>query len=159
MARRTWTSGPFAESARELLVVKDGHIRHGLRAFDDLAARVAAEAGGLVVTHGEPHPGNLIWAGGQPMLVDWDTVGMAIPERDLWWIRGDENALRTYAAAAGREPSAAALALYRLRWHLDDVSSFASSLRSPHDRTDDAEHALRSLNIAISLAEEAAAAG
>ena len=44
---------------------------------------------GRVVTHGEPHPGNVLrmQAGGL-RLVDWDTVRLAPPERDLWMVFG-----------------------------------------------------------------------
>ena len=39
----------------------------------------------LVVTHGEPHAGNVMRrSDGRHLLVDWDTVAVAPPERDLW---------------------------------------------------------------------------
>jgi aminoglycoside phosphotransferase (APT) family kinase protein len=42
-----------------------------------------------VITHGEPHPGNLMVTDRGPVLIGWDTVGLARPERDLWWVLGD----------------------------------------------------------------------
>jgi spectinomycin phosphotransferase len=48
--------------------------------------REAAESGPVVVTHGEPHPGNILRAAGGLYLIDWDTVGLALPERDLWMV-------------------------------------------------------------------------
>jgi spectinomycin phosphotransferase len=145
-----WSGGPFAEPARELLARTHCEVRSLLGAFDELRAQVAAGPGELVVTHGEPHPGNLIWAGGALMLIDWDTVGLGPPERDLWMIAGaDGAALRVYADATGRAADPAALALFRLRWTLDDISSFVSQLRSRHDRTPGSEHAWRSLNQSV----------
>ena len=91
---RPWTGGPFAEPARELLAGAAGPVRRGLDALDRWA-RAPAAPENLVITHGEPHPGNIIRvaadgaggagpASGAIMLIDWDTVGLAPPERDLW---------------------------------------------------------------------------
>jgi len=107
-------------------------------------------AGDAVVTHGEPHPGNLIRVGAQLMLVDWDTVGLARPERDLWMVAGENGEeLRRYTAITGRPVDRAALALYRLRWALDDISLFARQLRAPHDRSADTEHAWQALRLTV----------
>jgi spectinomycin phosphotransferase len=38
----------------------------------------------VLVTHGEPPPGNILRAAGKLRLIDWDTAGLALPERDLW---------------------------------------------------------------------------
>ena len=103
-----------------------------------------------MITHGEPHPGNIIRVGREIMLVDWDTVGLAPPERDLWLVAsetGDE--LRRYTELTGRIVDATALELYRLRWALDDISCFVRDLRRPHGRTAGTEHAWQSLECAI----------
>ena len=64
---RPWTGGPFAEPARELLAGAAGPVRRGLDALDRWArARFSAE--GLVITHGEPHPGNIIRVAAKPTL-------------------------------------------------------------------------------------------
>ena len=60
---RPWTGGPFAEPARELLAGAAGPVRRGLDTLDRWArARFSATpaAENLVITHGEPHPGNII---------------------------------------------------------------------------------------------------
>ncbi|WP_432843998.1 phosphotransferase family protein [Dactylosporangium sp. CA-092794] len=44
---------------------------------------VPADPPGLVLTHGEPHPGNTMRTGGGWLLIDWDTALLAAPERDL----------------------------------------------------------------------------
>ncbi|MFJ8961804.1 hypothetical protein ACIRG5_20690 [Lentzea sp. NPDC102401] len=53
-------------------------------------------------------------------LIDWDTVGLAPPERDLWLIGGDS-------------------AFCSLRWAVNDIADFAVSLRAPHEQSRDAE--------------------
>jgi spectinomycin phosphotransferase len=92
-----------------------------------------------VLTHGEPHPGNLLRAGERRLLIDWDTVGMAVPERDLWLVARDEEDLARYTKATGRAVDHELLGLYRLRWALNDVAEFVEWFRSPHGRTADAE--------------------
>ncbi|GAB2811409.1 thiamine kinase-like enzyme [Lentzea nigeriaca] len=89
----------------------------------------------MVVTHGEPHPGNLIRTTTGFYLVDWDTVGMAVPERDLSVLTDDPAELTRYRELTGHERSADALRLYRLRWYLYDLVDFVDWFREPH--TDD----------------------
>jgi spectinomycin phosphotransferase len=87
-----------------------------LGTFDELTAEFTASAGELVIPHGEPHSGNLIRADDGLLLIDWDLVGLAPPERDLWWIVSDSGAQAAqYAQLTGRTVSEAALSLYRLR--------------------------------------------
>ncbi len=146
---RPWDGGQLSEPARALLAPRAGQIRHLLARFDRLAERAAALE--PVITHGEPHPANLLTAGTETLLIDWDTVGLAPPERDLWWVISDtscDEATR-YTRATGRPVDAGALALYRLRWALDDLSIFVYRLRSEHDRSADAEHALRAIDITL----------
>ncbi|NUP83397.1 MAG: phosphotransferase [Nonomuraea sp.] len=138
---RPWTGGPYAEPARALLAEHATSLRRTLRDFD----RMSRNAGHPVLTHGEPHPGNLLRRGDRFLLVDWDTVGLAAPERDLWLVARGPDDLARYADATGRVPDPAALDLYRLRWSLDDVAEFAGWFRSPHTRTPDTDLAWRSL--------------
>jgi len=148
-AGQPWDGGPLSEPARALLAPRAGQVRHLLARFDRLAERVTAL--GTVITHGEPHPANLLMTGTETLLIDWDTVGLAPPERDLWWVISDSTGweARRYARATGWSVDPAALALYRLRWALDDLSIFAGQLRSGHDRSADAEHALRAIEITL----------
>ena len=148
-----WTGGPFSEPARALLVAHREDVLHLLESFDHLADRVAASSSALVITHGEPHSGNVVRTGGRLVLVDWDTAGLAPPERDLWMVEagaGDE--LKLYADASGRRVDKDAIALYGLRWQLDDIATYLDQLRSPHSQTADTEHAWRSLSRVLSTA-------
>ncbi|WP_282792281.1 phosphotransferase [Streptomyces sp. CC224B] len=137
----TWTGGPFAEPARELLAAHAATLRARCAEFDAMAAEVRGRGAPLVVTHGEPHPGNLILGADGYRLVDWDTVGLALPERDLSLHSADPADLARYTRLTGRTPDATALALYRLRWSLLDVAEFVAWFRGAHDRSEDTETA------------------
>nr|AAF63341.1 spectinomycin resistance protein [Streptomyces spectabilis] len=136
-----WSGGPFAEPARLLLREHEATLRARLAEFEALVARVKGRGAPLVVTHGEPHPGNLILGEEGYLLVDWDTVGLALPERDLSLISDDPADLARYTELTGRTPDPEALALYRLRWSLLDVAEFVEWFRGEHQRTEDTESA------------------
>jgi spectinomycin phosphotransferase len=86
-----------------------------------------------MITHGEPYPGNALRQGIRPPLIDWDTAGMALPERDLWHVVGPGSPeAAMYSGLAGRVVGDAALAAYRLRWQLDDLGLSVALFRSPH---------------------------
>ncbi|MEV0820865.1 phosphotransferase [Nonomuraea rubra] len=136
-----WLGGPYSEPAQDLIARHAGMLRRRLAEFDRLAAR----PGEPVLTHGEPHPGNLLRAGERRLLIDWDTVGMAAPERDLWLVARDEEDLARYTKATGRAVDRELLGLYRLRWALNDVAEFVEWFRSPHGRTADAEQSWEAL--------------
>ncbi|MFF8955536.1 phosphotransferase [Streptomyces sp. NPDC014894] len=136
---RPWSGGPFAEPARALVARSGPH--RALDAFDALLERTASAGAERVVTHGEPHPGNLLWQGERGLLVDWDTVGLAAPERDLWHLDGEPGGLDRYTELTGRVPDPVALAFYRLRWDLEDLTAFLGLFRSAHTRGPDTEQA------------------
>src|ERR1700761_7883350 len=148
---RPWSGGPFSEPARALLADAAGPIRDLLATFDRLLPRLTA-APHQVVTHGEPHPGNLMRTGDGLRLIDWDTVGRAAPERDLWSVLAaadgtiDGDAAHRYTQATRHPLDPDALRFYRIRWALDDIAAFTSQLRARHGHTADAEagwHALQ----------------
>jgi spectinomycin phosphotransferase len=141
-----WAGGPFSEPARALLTRHAAAIHRLLHRFDELVHAVGAAKTEPVITHGEPHGGNLIRAGGKLLFIDWDTVGLAPRERDLW-ILGSANPgdLDLYVDASGRSVDERAIELYRIRWQLDDISLFVDDLRSTHQRTADTEHAWSAL--------------
>jgi spectinomycin phosphotransferase len=144
-----WSGGPFSDQARELLAASITQIRRLLATFDTLAEHVRTLE--PVVTHGEPHPANLMRARTETMLIDWDTVGAAPPERDLWWIASDSVDLtaRRYAEATGRRVDRDALAFYRLRWAFDDMANYTHELRASHHHTAGSERAWRALKATV----------
>ena len=132
-----WTGGPYAEPGRDLLARYERPLRQAFARFDGLLDRVRGAGGPYVITHGEPHPGNLLRTRAGLCLVDWGMTALARPERDLWRvISGDQDAAR-YSQRTGWTVNQDALALYRLRWDLDDVAGMLSQIRGPHLRTAD----------------------
>jgi aminoglycoside phosphotransferase (APT) family kinase protein len=142
-------AGPYAGPLGRLVAEHAGPVRARLDYYDEQRLRAPAEPARPVVTHGEPHPGNTMLAGGHWLFIDWDTVLVAPPERDLWSLdRGDGSVLAAYAAATGVTPRPWLLELYRVRWDLADVAVDVSRFRRPHVGTaedDQAFELLRSL--------------
>jgi spectinomycin phosphotransferase len=132
-----WNGGPYSEPGRDLVARYERPLRQAFARFDALLDRVREAGGPYVITHGEPHPGNLLHTQAGLRLIDWDMTALARPERDLWWvISTDEDAAR-YSRQTGWTVNQDALALYRLRWSLDDIAEFLSEIRSPHQETAD----------------------
>ncbi len=147
---RSWRGGPFSEPARQLLSDHAAGLAGALTRFRELAAALAADGRAPVLTHGEPHPGNLIRRDAGFLLIDWDTAGLAPPERDLWWVvSGSGDAASRYEELTGRPVSMPAVTFYRLRWHLDDISCFLADFRRPHLRTQDTEAAFAGFAAAV----------
>ena len=144
LVHQPWPDGPHGEPARTALAEKADLVRVWLSTFDDLTAEVEQSGRELVITHGEPHPANTIRVGTELFLIDWDTVGLAPPERDLWMLDdGSADDLRSYTDVTGRAIDTAAMSLYRLTWTLSDLAAFVAVLRSPHGKTADTDKALR----------------
>jgi spectinomycin phosphotransferase len=134
-----WAGGPFSEPARELLAEHAPRVRQSLSTYDRLTGQVARSGRGLVVTHGEPHPGNLMRVDGGFRLVDWDTVALAPAERDLWMLTDGAASFGAYRALTASEIDDSALALYRMAWPLEDAAAFLRLLRAGHGRDLDTE--------------------
>jgi spectinomycin phosphotransferase len=139
---RPWHGGPFAEPARGLLADHAGALVRRIDDFDQLVGAVSAMDVDAVVTHGEPHPGNVLRTDGRLVLIDWDTVGLALPERDLWSVADISSPeLAMYVDATGHEVSSAAMSLYGQAWQLTDIAEYVHLFRSPHEQTQDNEEA------------------
>ncbi len=124
---RPWmASGPFAEPARRLLADLAPVLATRLGEYDRIVEEVRADPTPWVVTHGEPHPANVIWTAGGPRLVDWDTVRIAPAGRDRWQL-----------AAPHRPEDDVAARLYRLQWDLAEVAAYVNEFRRDHGRTAD----------------------
>jgi spectinomycin phosphotransferase len=144
---RAWVGGPYSEPARRLLAARADRVQAMLADFDRLVAVVRDGAGPWVVTHGEPHPGNVMRTPDGLHLIDWDTVRIAPPERDLWLIADDDSdeVIADYTEATGWPVDPAGLALFRLRWTLADIAAYVDELRGPHQATADTAASLRYL--------------
>lgn len=137
-----WAGGPFSEPAREALTGGAQAVIEQLAHADRLSADLASRGVARVVTHGEPHAANVMRVGKTHVLIDWDTVALAPPERDLWMLAGaDGEDLAAYTAATDHTPDQAAVDFYRLAWDLGDLSEYLTVLRSPHRETVDTRRA------------------
>jgi spectinomycin phosphotransferase/16S rRNA (guanine(1405)-N(7))-methyltransferase len=137
---RTWDSGPYAEGCRSALETAEPVLRRRLADHDALAAAARQHPERMVVTHGEPHAANTMLTADGWVLVDWDTVLVAPPERDLWAMAGeDPSVLDAYRQAGGQEPDRDVIELYRLGWDLAEVAIYTALLRAPHERSVDVD--------------------
>jgi spectinomycin phosphotransferase len=135
---QTWLGGPFSEPARQALGSHASGVAERIALADRLASDVASRNGEWVITHGEPHAANVMRTAESDVLLDWDTVALAPPERDLWMVVGDTAAeAALYADATGRQVDDVAVTFFRLIWDLKDLAEWLNVLRSPHDETED----------------------
>lgn len=133
-------AGPYAERARAVLRTHASAVRAALERHDRLANAVRRSGEPWVITHGEPHAGNVMRRrDGTLLLIDWDTVALAPRERDLAVMRVDDPSWTdadrdAYRGAAGTAVTVdeEAIAMYRLRWTLTDVAICATQLLEPH---------------------------
>jgi hypothetical protein len=90
-------------------------------------------------------------------LVDWDTVALAPPERDLWMVIDGGDAANIYTRATGTQPNDAALDFFRLTWDLKDFAEYLSVLRAPHTENADTVRQCGSLSNCVAIRETWAA--
>ncbi len=120
---RGWDSGPLGEPARQALLASTERIERWSARY----RRLVDEAGTRpwVVTHGEPHPQNLLLTASGPVLVDWESVALAPRERDL----------RALVERGSQRPPGVddeMLEMFDLEWRLDEVSQYSIWFSSPH---------------------------
>jgi hypothetical protein len=145
-AGQVWDSGPYADRASKLLAVHAADLAKLLRAFDSLAARVDARRDRMVVTHGEPGAHNALRTPSGLVLVDWDSVLLAAPERDLWDLaEHDASVLDAYSAISGGTIDLEALACYRMWYDLFEIAGYIRLFRRRHDDTADTAESWRNL--------------
>jgi hypothetical protein len=142
--------GPYAAIASQLLIDNEAGIRRLRARYRALVAQYLSDPGRVVVTHGEIHPGNVMLTSKGWTIVDWDTILVAPPERDLWRLaRGGVSELRAYAEATGTSPDQRLIDLYRSRWDVAEIASFAAVFRKPHEDTEDSRRALEVLQSTV----------
>ncbi|GAA4689041.1 phosphotransferase [Nocardioides nanhaiensis] len=135
----SWRAGPLGTIARRLLAEHRDAVTADVEEHSRLLAEVESTRERWVVTHGEPHRGNQIDTLQRTLLVDWESVRLAPPERDLRWLPDP--------AAAGADP--AVLRLVELEWRLDEVAQYALRFAGPHPGGPDDEIALAGLRDAL----------
>ena len=133
-----WNDGPYSERARALLSRHARAVALLLARYDGLADEARARPDRNVLTHGEPHVENVIRTATGRMLIDWDTILVAPPERDLWMLEpGDRSVTVRYTEQTGTRVLPSVLDLYRIRWDLTEVAIYIAGFRKRH--TDDAD--------------------
>jgi spectinomycin phosphotransferase/16S rRNA (guanine(1405)-N(7))-methyltransferase len=114
----TGDEGPYARPAAQLLARHAPDLDRLRTRYETLVARVDPTR--MVLTHGEPHPGNTMLTAEGWRLIDWDTALIAPPERDLWHLATPDT-LAAYEEATGVCPDPEMLELYRIQWDLTDL--------------------------------------
>ncbi len=133
-----WTSGPYGEPTRQLLAANRDRVRAMLARYDRLSAEVDSDPAPWVLTHGEPHSANTLRLDdGTTYLIDWDSVAIAPPERDLWQLleAPDGPVWNSYAAGYAngvRLPRPAAMEMFRLWWPLAEIGEYVRHFSEPH---------------------------
>ncbi len=141
-----WRAGPYGPLARDLLAAHAADLTRLIAAYDGLAARVAGTGDRMVITHGEPHSANVLQTPGGFVMVDWESVLLAPPERDLWALAAtDASILAAYTAATGVAVDSDALALYRMWYDLAEIAGYISLFRDSHGETADTAEAWQNL--------------
>ncbi|WP_051796920.1 phosphotransferase [Catenuloplanes japonicus] len=142
---RPWDDGPYSGRTSEIVSLKGLVIDELFARYDALVPAVHATRDAWVVTHGEPHAGNvMIPAGGGVRLIDWDTAAIGPRERDLWMLAPRDVAEQ--AAYGSYRPDEDTMALYRLRWALSEICVFVHELRGPHRDDENTRVAWRELS-------------
>jgi hypothetical protein len=143
--------GPYAQPAADLLTAHTSQVQDAVARYDDLVLSARADPPGLVLTHGEPHPGNTMRTEEGWLLIDWDTAMKAPPERDLWHIDpGNGSLYAAYTTATGIDLKPDLLSLYRLRWELTEIAACMARFRAPHSNSADNDEAWKNLHESIS---------
>ena len=149
--------GPYSRPAALLVQQHAAPLQLLLARYDHLVAAVRTQSSRIVLTHGEPHPGNTMLTAGGWVLIDWDTALAAPPERDLWSLDpGDGSILEAYADLTGVIPQPLMLDLYRLRWDITDIAVDVSRFRRTHPGTAEDE---KSFGFLSSLVRQASDGG
>lgn len=132
---RPWGSGPYSDPARLLLAQHRLAVAEVLDRYDELTETVRSFSS-PVITHGEPHCGNVIVTADGPAVIDWETTRFAPAERDLWSLIDEDQTIRAlYEHASGTRLDDRALTLYRLWWDLCEIALFIHDFRQPHTHT------------------------
>jgi spectinomycin phosphotransferase len=147
-----WGGGPFSEPARRAVAKHASEVAELLALADRLALDVSKTTADWVVTHGEPHARNVMRTNEGLMLIDWDTVGLAPPERDLWMVLGDDgNGATSYGNATGHDVDEVAVSFFRLGWDLTDLIDYLNVLRSPHRHNGDTVRAYKAVTACVAI--------
>jgi spectinomycin phosphotransferase len=123
---RPWDAGPYGEQVRSALSDRIADIGRWVARYHRLAAQAGDRV--WVATHGEPHSANQMVTAGGRLLVDWESLMLAPPERDLRVLAQDGR-----VDLVGADWSM--LEMFDLEWRLDEIASYARWFLAPHTGT------------------------
>ncbi|MGI9005861.1 MAG: phosphotransferase family protein [Streptosporangiaceae bacterium] len=141
-----WRTGRYGEPARALLARHAAGVTALMTAYGKLADDARSRPERSVVTHGEPDPRNVLKTPAGFVIVDWDFVQLAPPERDLWDLaETDRSVLAAYTEATGITIDSGALDLFRMRYDLSEIAEYIELFRGAHDDTEDTAESWKNL--------------
>ena len=122
----------------EALTAHRSEILATLARYDELGRSAAASAAPLVVTHGDPTPGNLILDPAQEVhLIDWDGVALGPAERDLVSFTGErfDVVLESYLEARAKAQKGVNVVLhpdifgfYIYEWTVNEIRDYGTKI-------------------------------
>ncbi len=149
-----WRTGHYGERARALLARHADGVTALMTAYGELADEARSRPERFVVTHGEPGAWNVLKTPGGFVIVDWDYVQLAPPERDLWDLaETDRSVLAAYTEATGTVIDSGALALFRMWYDLSEIAGYIELFRVAHDDTEDSAESWKNLEDFLRPAE------
>ena len=125
--QQPWGPGPYADLAHKAVGEHLAELVGWTARYHELARR--AHECDWVVTHGEPHSDNQLATDRSRYLVDWESLKLAPPERDL------QVLLDAGEARVDADPDM--LALFDLEWRLREIDEYASWFEAEHADTAD----------------------
>ena len=124
-------SGPYGRRLHRLLRAHRQRVAAMRTEYQRLAWACSSDVDGLVLTHGEPIPSNLLRAGDALLLADWGEAMWAPPERD--WSHVDRT-LGVYAPCRRTFQR-----LYDARWALSEIAEYVTILSRQRRADPDSE--------------------
>lgn len=121
-----WGPGPYAESARNAVAEHLADLARWTTRYHELATQARTRT--WVATHGEPHSDNQLLTEWGRYLLDWESLRLAPPERDL-------RELVDTDAPVDANPEM--VEMFDLEWRLDEINQFASWFAAEHRGTAD----------------------
>ncbi|GAA1007302.1 hypothetical protein GCM10009551_087280 [Nocardiopsis tropica] len=137
-----WRSGPFGEPARRAIRSRLAEILTWTGRHAALVERALAVE--WVPTHGEPHHPNQLRTPAGLVLVDWESLRLAPPERDHLDLPSD-----LHREVGSRDW---AVELFEWEWRLTEIDEYLEWFRRPHSGGPDDEAAFVGLQEELNIA-------
>lgn len=121
-----WGPGPYADMAHNAVSERLADLARWANRYHELATHARARA--WVATHGEPHSDNQLLTPQGRYLLDWESLKLAPPERDLRELAG---------AGAPLDANPEMVEMFDLEWRLDEIKQFVVWFAAEHHGTED----------------------